>query len=110
MKVNGLKFKNWTVDAEFCAYANGRTAIRLSSFSDGPIAVATVNLPDSAPCGEDEIYVKDYSENEGMSDWLIANGFIERPILGTVNSGYVLIARYKLTTSAIEQRDAAKVA
>ncbi len=58
------------------SYDNGRLAIMLhdpETFE--PIAKVTVNIPEIY-LRDDEIIVKDYSENEGMSDWLIENDLI----------------------------------
>lgn len=96
-----LKYRNWTADVHFAHYGNGRTAIQLASPTDGPIATASVNVVASDECGEHEVYVKDYSENEGMAQWLIDNGVIEKTVLGSVPSGYVVISRYRLTDQAI---------
>ena len=40
--------------------------------------VATVNLPD-VPLRSNEIIVKDYSENEGVLDFLIKEDIVETP-------------------------------
>jgi hypothetical protein len=86
-------------------YGNGRLALTLEvPFNDleegetyfEPLAVCTVNLPDAA-LPRDEIFVKDYSENEGMSDWMIAQDIIMPEPEGFTESGYVTIPRYKLT-------------
>lgn len=61
----------------FSKYTNQRTAIELIDAEDGiPFARATVNVPD-IPLEDGEICVKDYSENEGMLDFLIENKIVE---------------------------------
>jgi hypothetical protein len=99
----GLKYKGWTVNVHFAVYGNGRHAIKLDSRTDIPIAVASVNVADTDECGDDEVYVKDYSENEGMAQWLADNGIIEPSVIGSVPSGFVVISRYKLTAAALKQ-------
>ena len=50
-------------------YTNGNTAIEIWNNEDGPITKVTVNPDIKLP--NDRIAIKDYSENEGMVDWLI---------------------------------------
>jgi hypothetical protein len=60
-------------------YSNGRTAIELIDAEDGcPVMTATVNIPD-AHLEKDEIIIKNYSENEGVLDFLIENGITSKP-------------------------------
>lgn len=57
-------------------YANGRLAIRLTIEETGePMATATVNVPDCT-LDEDEVLIKDWSENEGMVDALVKAGIV----------------------------------
>lgn len=57
-------------------YSNGRPALELLDAEDDlPFAVATVNLPDVL-LGDNEVLVKDYSENEGMLDFLTHNSIV----------------------------------
>lgn len=61
-----VKFKEWLCTVEKSAYGNGRPALVLRDAQDGgQVAVATVNLP-GVSAGPDEVFIKDYSENEGM--------------------------------------------
>jgi hypothetical protein len=73
---------------EYSRYANGRTAIRLWC-DDGPMATATVNVPDYNGLREDEVIIKDYSENEGILDALVSVGIVE-DTGRVVDMGYVL--------------------
>lgn len=50
----------------------------------------------------DEIGVKDYSENEGMVDFLISMGIIEEKPFTIEHSGFVTIPYFKLTKSGLE--------
>src|SRR5690606_10426483 len=69
-------------------YGNDRPALQLIDAEDGsPIATATVNLPD-LPAGPNQVFIKDYSENEGMLAALVAEGVV-KPTGQTVRSGYV---------------------
>ena len=79
-------------------YANGRKALALVDVvSREPIANATVNLPEH-DCGDDEIFVKDWSENASMVDALLDAGLIEFPH-GAESSGYVVVPRCRLTAA-----------
>ncbi len=78
----------YEVYLSFGAYRNGRTAIELLDANDGfPVMVATVNL-DNAPLTGDEIIIKDYSENEGVLDFLVQNKITSRP-KRWISSGWV---------------------
>jgi len=71
-------------------YSNKRLEIQLVSAKDSePIATATVNLPDEQ-LEEDEVCIKDYSENEGVLASLIKAGVISEPVRFT-GSGFVSI-------------------
>lgn len=71
-------------------YTNGRKALMLVDASDGcPYATATVNLPDVL-LEDNEILVKDYSENEGILNFLTENNIVVPTDKG-VQSGHVWI-------------------
>lgn len=64
-----IMFKKWKCDLHFEGYKTGNTALRLTDVSGGEtIAVCTINLPDLQ---EDEIAIKDYSENLTMYQTLL---------------------------------------
>ena len=98
-----IKFKTYNCIAQGTYYDNGRKAIQLIDTEDGqPIATASVNIV-KADCPDDCIYVKDYSENEGMSNALNIAGIIEVTPIDMVESGYVTIGLYKLTDKALKE-------
>ena len=70
-------------------YASGRKAIKLIDVEDGlPYAVATADVPDLAIKNENEVLIKDYSENEGMKMFLEKHNIVT--FTGkTVVSGWV---------------------
>lgn len=74
------KYKTYQVYLKFDRYRNnGRTCIELrEAQTHEPVMVASVNLVD-APLESGEIIIKDYSENEGVLDFLISNGIVGRP-------------------------------
>jgi len=73
------------------SYNNGRPALELleedMTYGLTPYAVATVNLPDVL-LQPNEVLIKDYSENEGMLDFLTKNNIVSFTPNG-VQSGYV---------------------
>jgi hypothetical protein len=55
---------------------NGRRSVQLIDAEDGcPFMTVTVNVPE-VNIGDDEVIVKNYSENEGVLDFLIQNGLV----------------------------------
>jgi len=69
-------FNGQECDVVFSQYANGRTAIRLTV--DGmTYGMATINDPDMW-LGKIQVLIKNYSENEGMADALVAAGIVEK--------------------------------
>jgi hypothetical protein len=90
------KFKSWNCYIVFTKYRdNDRTAILLKDTSDsGPVATATINLPD-VKLEEDEVIIKDYSENEGMVKCLIEAGVISS-VVAYVKTGFVTVPICKL--------------
>ena len=82
------------IQPQYGYYSNGRKVL---SFNVGfaPYITASVNMPDN-DCPDDEMHIKDYSENKGITKWLIENGFIEEGVTGMVEIEYVTIKRYKI--------------
>lgn len=84
-------FGSWT--PVVCHYSNGRLAVEYQSESaDVPgwmesECVATVNLPD-VHIEHDEVCIKDYSENEGIYECMVAAGHIS-PATRYTSSGFV---------------------
>ncbi len=73
----------------------GRVAVQLVDAETGePFSTATTNLP-GEPLAADEVFIKNYSENEGMLDALEAAGIVKRTGR-EVRSGYVVIYAAKL--------------
>jgi len=65
-----------TVRIELGKYANGRTRITLIDDLDNePYATATTNLPDVLLL-DNEVFIKDYSENEGILYFLTKNNIV----------------------------------
>ena len=81
-----VQFKDWRCRLYLASYSDGNTALSMYDTEDGSaIACVSINLVDDDGNVEPElledralIYLKDYSENEGMLDLLIAEGIVER--------------------------------
>lgn len=68
--------KSTVVRVELGKYANGRTRINLIDDLDNePYATATTNLPEVLLL-DNEVFIKDYSENEGVLDFLTTNNIV----------------------------------
>jgi len=90
-----VKFKDWDCSLEHSTYMNGRIAIQLNDITDGmPIATATVNIPE-ASLQPNEVIIKNYSENEGMSKALMDAGIIGPPNR-SIRTGHVIVMVHKL--------------
>lgn len=69
-------------------YTNDRIAIQLDDAEDGmPYTTATVNMP-NVLLEDNEVLIKDYSENEGMLEFLIKNNIVT-PTMQGVHAGHV---------------------
>lgn len=90
-----ITFNGYTLSVEHGTYRNGQNAIDLTDTEDGsPFMTASVSL--ETDLKEDEVAIKDYSENEGVLDALIEHGMIEAPHK-VVEIGYVQIPICKLS-------------
>lgn len=80
--------QSYNVTVNLAKYANNRTSISLTDADDGqPYATATVNI-DHVLLADNEVLIKDYSENEGMLDFLVKNNIVT-PTPNGVQSGFV---------------------
>ena len=90
-----VKFLGYECVIEKSKYTNGRPTLILKDAHDGEqIAVATVNLPD-VECGRNEVFIKDYSECEGMLTALEAAGVV-KATGRFVHSGFVSVPSVEL--------------
>ncbi|MFD1140295.1 hypothetical protein ACFQ4C_04215 [Larkinella insperata] len=61
-------------------YKNGRLTVQLMDKAlNFPYCRVSINLTD-APCPDGYAYIKNYSENTGIDNWLMQNGIVSRPI------------------------------
>ena len=97
--INSLNMKTFSISApwdekstvvrvELGKYANGRIRIHLIDAVDNePYATATTNLPEVLLL-DNEVFVKDYSENEGVLEFLTTNNIVV-PTDKWATSGFV---------------------
>jgi hypothetical protein len=72
-----VTFLDTPCEIQLGEYPNGRLAISLIISETGkPMARATVNLPNEY-LPSDHVFIKEYSENEGMTQALLAANIIE---------------------------------
>ena len=88
-----LKFNDWNCVLNTAGYINGGTALLLNDADNGePVARATVWVPGLS---DDEVAIKDYSENSGMLTALVDADIVTLPHR-FVESGFVTIPVCKL--------------
>jgi len=69
--------KDYQVQIQKTEYRNGGAAIQLIDAKDGtPFATATIWVDGLL---ENEVAIKNYSENLGMLTFLVTNGIVEQP-------------------------------
>ncbi len=92
--MNNVTFKEWNCILVVNKYANnGNTYLQLTDKEDGlPVAICTVNI-EKLPANE--VYIKNYGENEGMVDCLLRHGIIGEKISEKA-VGFALVGKYKL--------------
>jgi hypothetical protein len=84
---------DYRVKIKLGKYQKGNPCIELYDLEDGfPFAKSTVNIPG---LGKDEVAVKDYSENEGMLEFLLKNDIVHPPHRSE-NSGFVTLPVCKI--------------
>ena len=85
----------YKLSVSFNKYQSGQNAIQLFDMADGfPFAMASVALT-NIDMDSDDVAIKNYSENEGILESLIAAGIISKPH-SFVQSGYVNIPICKI--------------
>lgn len=99
-----VAYKDYTVDVVVSRYLDGKPCIQLigsegSEYAHEKIAMATVNHENA---GKGIMFIKDYSENEGMLDWLITNDYVSRLVFADVESGFVTLKGVAATNKLVE--------
>lgn len=100
-----VQFKNWICNVHVTRYMdNNRTALVLHSVeTEEPIATATVNIPE-ATLAEDEVFIKNWSENKGILEALVKEGIIAEPH-GFHSTGHVKADLCRLLLPIPEHHD-----
>jgi len=76
MKVHiKTRYCNETVELFFAKYQNGSTAIQAKSLFGEPVFTATVALEEMPP--ENHVFLKGWSENEGVPEALVKAGVVK---------------------------------
>lgn len=86
LKLSSIQFK-------YAKYNNGRVAI-MATDEGHPLCKCTINIPDIF-VADNEVIIKDYSENEGILQDMIDLGIITAP-RRMMNTGYGCTAICKL--------------
>ena len=94
-----LRFKNDIVYAKLEKYRDGSPAITMYTDDGEPYMVATTYLP-GVQLKDDEIAIKDWSENRGILDVLIKAGVVSKPIR-VEKSGFVDVPIVKLNRAKL---------
>lgn len=89
----GAEYRNCTF--KWGRYGNGNVALMIESDEEGPIATCTVNTGDyiSFPY----IVVKDWSENQGMTEFLVSQGIVCSETKAEIETGFVTAKVMMLT-------------
>lgn len=82
--------------------ANGPLAIQLIDSDGAPLAILSVNMPDSKNLPANCFYMKDWSENEELAREAmnVSELFRHRPDLPKATSGFIVADAYELVGAA----------
>lgn len=97
LTTEAFTYKKEQVVLDMQRYANGQSAVVLLTTEGEVQAVATVAIDEQL--AEDEIAIKNYSEGEGMLEFLLEVGIIKSPHR-FVPSGYVNIPICRIVEEA----------
>ena len=85
-----LVYNGNTVQLNLLKYVEPKNnALTMELLNGDPYTTCSINIEDELSC-EDFICIKDYSENEGMLNFLLENGVLTE-VIGIIRSGYVNI-------------------
>ena len=98
-QLSRINFLGWDCEIHISRQENGQPAIRLVTPQGEPVATATVRIPE-AELADDEVLIKDYSENSGILEALIRAGVVE-DTGRFVRSGYAVLPVCRLSEAAL---------
>ena len=81
---------------------SGRLALIIKTTAGEPMHTGSVNLP-SEECPRDEVFVKNWGENEGVAKFLMVNDILSLKIEAHVPTGNVVALRCKFHASVQPQ-------
>lgn len=94
-KVKTIEFNDFECVLQHSEYECGQKSLELIELSTGePVAMASVALPEKIQ-QPDEIFIKSWSENEGMADVLEEEEIISAPV-GKYPQEHVNVTIHKL--------------
>lgn len=93
-----VEFMGVNCEVLLTKYLNGQPAIILYDDEGEEFAVASVAMQHMPP--EGCVWVKNYSENDGMTAALVKAGVIAPEIMGSIQSGFVTVHAYRLLLDA----------
>jgi hypothetical protein len=70
------KLHDTIVNVSIKKYRNGRPAITIQDEEGLPYMTATLNVASDSPVALEDVVIKDYSENEGIYQWLVERNII----------------------------------
>lgn len=86
-----VTFAGYNCNVNKTTYSNGYTALLLEDAIEGDcVAVVSINMLSQGRLSSNRIYVKDYSENEGILEVLQKAGVLSEP-LGYAQAGFELV-------------------
>ena len=77
--------------------------ILLRAVATGELEIKATTVVE-CPLPRNTVAVKDYTENEGMLDWLIKNHIVEEPV-GEVSAGFVKIPICEITRYVLNEME-----
>lgn len=94
-------FLDWRCQILTARYETGSPAILLADAETGEhIATATVNVGFQPPLGI--VFIKTWSENEGIDKALIAAGVLKPGVIARHPTGFVEALAYRLTPAFVQ--------
>lgn len=70
---------NQVVNVSIESYRNGRPSISIYDMDGMPFLTATINVIERS-LEEDEVIIKDYSENQGIYKWLLEKNIVGKAV------------------------------
>ena len=108
MIIGKCKFNGIECSVTLAKYGNDRKALMLDAssgeYEGEPVAVATVNLPDDPINNDDEVFIKNWSENEGILEALQEAGIVGK-VIGTARTGMAIAHKVEINYDVIPKQN-----